>query len=430
MNNQKEESKFGKPQPNDSHGDSENGQAHDIDVMRSYDSDIGNIGDRSTEIREKEYKELAIDFNQSVSDINRTENSQEHKMTKEEKIDNRGSEEGDEGIIYNQPIERESMGLESDLPEEDEIIGEDQPDGIKKIMRKAAKAIACGLKPKTKDEDKTPYSQHFKDRYAVSPETGSMESNFERGMPPTDTGQEFDERLSYRRAVSAGTVQRMKETHIKSSQHTSHTVPVALNEIEMYEPHASNTHIPQPSETPTMADDDSEDVYNFNHPTRGYMVIIVNDRFKHQPFRDGAECDLRHMKEMARKLGYRIQNTHFCKNLTQFETIGVLKNAKTADHSQCDSFALMISTHGLEQPNSKARGKMDHALVCADDKMIFTSTITEMFNDENCPTLKGKPKLFFIQACRGENLDSGSTIRILGPESTADKKRGKSTDFT
>lgn len=29
------------------------------------------------------------------------------------------------------------------------------------------------------------------------------------------------------------------------------------------------------------------------------------------------------------------------------------------------------------------------------------------FTADKCPTLAGKPKLFFIQACQGDNLDSG-----------------------
>lgn len=32
------------------------------------------------------------------------------------------------------------------------------------------------------------------------------------------------------------------------------------------------------------------------------------------------------------------------------------------------------------------------------------------FTDKQCPTLKGKPKLFFIQACQGRQLDPGVTL--------------------
>ncbi|XP_052765434.1 caspase-12-like isoform X2 [Mya arenaria] len=264
-------------------------------------------------------------------------------MTEDEKVDNRRSEEGDEGTIYIQPIETESMGLESDLPEDDQAVGEDLPDGFKKLIKTTVKAVACGLSQKTKEEDKTSYIQH----------------------------------------------------------------------VDMYEPAASNKHISQPIGTPTMVEEvDTENVHDLNLHMRGYMVLIVNRTFDKKSLRYGAENDLENMQNIAEKLGYKIHNTEYCENLNQSETMDVLQKARKADHSHCDSFAVMISTHGCEEPNSKAKGKMDHVLICADDKMIFTSTITEMFNDENCPTLKGKTKLFFIQACRGAVVISRGFINV------------------
>uniref|UniRef100_A0A4X2L1L6 Caspase family p20 domain-containing protein n=1 Tax=Vombatus ursinus TaxID=29139 RepID=A0A4X2L1L6_VOMUR len=41
------------------------------------------------------------------------------------------------------------------------------------------------------------------------------------------------------------------------------------------------------------------------------------------------------------------------------------------------------------------------------DERVNLTDIFEMFNNENCPALQEKPKLFVIQACRGERRDSG-----------------------
>ncbi|XP_036614403.1 caspase-14-like isoform X2 [Trichosurus vulpecula] len=41
------------------------------------------------------------------------------------------------------------------------------------------------------------------------------------------------------------------------------------------------------------------------------------------------------------------------------------------------------------------------------DERVILSDIFEMFNNENCPALQEKPKIFVIQACRGDRKDGG-----------------------
>ncbi|XP_005860499.2 PREDICTED: caspase-14 [Myotis brandtii] len=47
------------------------------------------------------------------------------------------------------------------------------------------------------------------------------------------------------------------------------------------------------------------------------------------------------------------------------------------------------------------------SLKIRDDERVSLEEIFEMFNNKNCPALKEKPKIFIIQACRGERRDSG-----------------------
>lgn len=53
-------------------------------------------------------------------------------------------------------------------------------------------------------------------------------------------------------------------------------------------------------------------------------------------------------------------------------------------------------------------------MLAAHDVDYSIERVTSAFNDESCPSLAGKPKLFFIQACRGALFDSGHVRDISG----------------
>lgn len=65
------------------------------------------------------------------------------------------------------------------------------------------------------------------------------------------------------------------------------------------------------------------------------------------------------------------------------------------DHTKSDCLLVTVLSHGEQ-------GKI-HSF----DDDYRLEEIAEFFSDENCPSLKGKPRLFFIQACRGSLFDAG-----------------------
>ena len=83
-------------------------------------------------------------------------------------------------------------------------------------------------------------------------------------------------------------------------------------------------------------------------------------------------------------------------DLTAAIMLSTLKQVANLDHRKMDSLVVCILTHGVE-------GK----LYKTDDKLIPVDMVCKFFNGLSCPTLVGKPKLFLIQACRGEMFNYG-----------------------
>lgn len=69
------------------------------------------------------------------------------------------------------------------------------------------------------------------------------------------------------------------------------------------------------------------------------------------------------------------------------------------DHSKNDCIVIAVLSHG------------ELNKIFSRDDSYHISLITSFFTDENCPSLKGKPKVFLIQSCRGGQTDFGYTMQ-------------------
>lgn len=72
------------------------------------------------------------------------------------------------------------------------------------------------------------------------------------------------------------------------------------------------------------------------------------------------------------------------------------------DHSKYDCLVCCILSHG-------ASGK----LYGTDGRLIEIKEITGFFKGGICQTLRGKPKLFFIQACQGKEKQPCKSTSII-----------------
>eukprot|EP00058_Branchiostoma_floridae_P018703 XP_002604192.1 hypothetical protein BRAFLDRAFT_73465 [Branchiostoma floridae] len=69
----------------------------------------------------------------------------------------------------------------------------------------------------------------------------------------------------------------------------------------------------------------------------------------------------------------------------------LLKFSKRKEHAERDCCVVVTMTHGKE----------DH-IYGTDGDAVPLATIFSMFDNDSCPSLSGKPKLFFVQACQGD----------------------------
>ncbi|XP_033104871.1 caspase-8-like isoform X2 [Anneissia japonica] len=126
--------------------------------------------------------------------------------------------------------------------------------------------------------------------------------------------------------------------------------------------------------------------YDMSSEIKG-MVLIINN---HSEDRCGSTRDVACMKEMWIEFGF-LPFTH-----TDLSTEEMIKKMKVfsrrARWQSVGCLVVMLMSHG---------GK--DGLLGQHKKTLDYPTIFKIFNEENCPLMKGKPKLIFIQACRGRD---------------------------
>ncbi|XP_072254099.1 caspase-3-like [Pyxicephalus adspersus] len=135
--------------------------------------------------------------------------------------------------------------------------------------------------------------------------------------------------------------------------------------------------------------------YKMDYPEMGLCIIVNNKNFHpntRMGMRNGTDLDALKLQHTFKSLGYKVQ---VCNDLRCSEIFELLRKVSEDDHSKRSSFVCALLSHGE-----------DGLLYGVDDSMPI-KRLTSLFRGDRCKTLVGKPKLFFIQACRGTELDSG-----------------------
>jgi len=106
------------------------------------------------------------------------------------------------------------------------------------------------------------------------------------------------------------------------------------------------------------------------------------------------------------KLGFIVRRFD---NLSDTDMVQRLTDvAHNVDHADFDCFVCCILTHGV----------LNH-LYGSNGMLVSIKDLTATFQTNRCPSLSGKPKLFFLQACQGrDKMEGGEIERDAGGDQT------------
>ncbi|XP_062859127.1 caspase-7 isoform X2 [Trichomycterus rosablanca] len=146
--------------------------------------------------------------------------------------------------------------------------------------------------------------------------------------------------------------------------------------------------------------------YKMNYQRVGKCIIINNKNFDIRTgmnVRNGTDRDAGALIKCFRDLGFEVvlKNDQTCERI-----IHILKEASEEDHSNSACFACILLSHGEE------------GMIYGTDGVMPIKNLTSLFRGDVCKSLVGKPKLFFIQACRGSEFDDGIQTDSGSPNDT------------
>ncbi|XP_072817575.1 caspase-8 isoform X2 [Vicugna pacos] len=148
------------------------------------------------------------------------------------------------------------------------------------------------------------------------------------------------------------------------------------------------------------------EVYRMESKPRGYCLIFNNYDFsvarKDVPKlhsiknRNGTDLDAEALSKTFSDLHFKVVEF---KDSTAKDIFENLQQYQGLDHTDKDCFICCILSHG------------DKGIVYGSDgQEASIYELTSYFTGSKCPSLLGKPKIFFIQACQGDNYQKGIAI--------------------
>ncbi|CAH8826050.1 unnamed protein product [Trichobilharzia szidati] len=149
-----------------------------------------------------------------------------------------------------------------------------------------------------------------------------------------------------------------------------------------------------------MDEDDSDDYYRMNSTRKGICLIVNNMMFWDSGFQNRPGCDIdeKSLEKVFESFNFLVK---LFRNLSAGEIQAQLEHlSQKTDHTEYNCLVICLMSHGTI-------GR----IYGVDGNSLSIHELTSLFTADNCPSLAGKPKLFFIQACRGEDYQKGYVLQ-------------------
>ncbi|XP_017270905.1 caspase-2 isoform X2 [Kryptolebias marmoratus] len=244
--------------------------------------------------------------------------------------------------------------------------------------------------------------QHLCDLLAQSPEQDDKETHVDSIQPERKAGpMERTERKRERVARSPLPHPTQEEISAKRAR-THESMEFSLDAD-------SPINTPVLPCTPDFYLSRCQQSYRLKSSPRGYALVISNVTFDSGAAPDldprkGGEVDDEVLRKVFTELDYLV-SVH--RDLTAQDMRTCIKTfCRRAEHRTVDSCVVCLLSHGVEG-----------AIYGTDGQLLQLDWVFEAFDNAHCPLLQNKPKMFFIQACRGDEMDCG-VEQIDGPART------------
>ncbi|XP_016395625.1 caspase-6-like isoform X2 [Sinocyclocheilus rhinocerous] len=142
---------------------------------------------------------------------------------------------------------------------------------------------------------------------------------------------------------------------------------------------------------------DPNEEYKMDHKKRGMALIFNHENFYWQLMlnsRSGTNADRQNLVRRFQELGFEVKA---CDDYKREEVLSTIREAAAANHVDADCFVCVFLSHG------------ENGHIFANDGQIQIQEITDLFKGNKCRSLVGKPKIFILQACRGDKHDDAVT---------------------